>query len=170
MIEKINVLSQFLRNKCEEESLSILEELNFKEPKKSYKNLTLIFDSRDLQGKEVSLLTEAIKSADPDLALNNLERIISSISEGDVKSILEEKEGLNLLFHLCGGSQFLANIVFKKPDLLQWLITEKNIFKKKSYKEKIDEVCSSVQSVTDMVFFAKKLLEVLKDRSILGLE
>ncbi len=69
------------------------------------------------------LLQALSESPDPDMALNNLERLASQGERAALFRLLESHPGaLHLLAKLGGTSQFLADTLRRRPTLLSWLL------------------------------------------------
>src|SRR5262249_28225406 len=71
-----------------------------------------------------ALLSTILKSADPDLALQNLATFISTIgARTSFLALLRENPGtLRMLVELFGGSPCLANALMRHPELLDTLV------------------------------------------------
>ena len=159
MTENINQIIKNIKNGDEVNSGLLLNKVGFKEPEKSYKNISILLHTRQFKEIEKDILEKSLQSPDPDLALNNFERLSSSLSAEDIKQILQNKQILNTIFTICGGSQFLSNILFRRPLLIKWLITEENILKSLSYEEKIADVRIALNDVDDIKSLQKALRE-----------
>src|SRR5262249_36741487 len=62
-------------------------------------------------------------SADPDMALNNLERYASAVDRvGLFRTLAEHPGAIPLLARLFGASQFLADALRRHPQTLAWLL------------------------------------------------
>lgn len=118
-----------------EASLARLRALGFANPEASYHNLLLLREGpaaapararrkNALYELAPALLGTILKSADPDLALQNLATFISSIgARTSFFALLRENPGtLRMLVELFGGSQFLANAFIRHPELLDTLV------------------------------------------------
>jgi [glutamine synthetase] adenylyltransferase / [glutamine synthetase]-adenylyl-L-tyrosine phosphorylase len=69
------------------------------------------------------LLGELAGAADPDMALNNLERYAGAVDRAVLFRTLAEHPGAaHLLVRLGGGSQFLADALRRRPAFLAWLL------------------------------------------------
>lgn len=65
---------------------------------------------------------------DPDMALNNLERLAASVDRAVLYATLREHPGaVPLLTALGGGSQFLADTLRRHPRVLPWLLEARNM-------------------------------------------
>ena len=129
-------MAQLLRSLDQREvSLARLRALGFSRPEASYENLRLLRDgppaARARAGRKrllyelaPALLMTIQKSADPDLALQNLATFISSVgARSSFLALLRENPGtLRMFIELFGGSQFLANAFIRHPELLDTLV------------------------------------------------
>src|SRR6266849_5096069 len=69
------------------------------------------------------LLSELSASPDPDMALNNLERLAEQGERAQLLRLLASHPGaIPLLARLCGTSQFLADVLRRYPTLIAWLL------------------------------------------------
>ncbi|OLC00883.1 MAG: hypothetical protein AUH30_01550 [Candidatus Rokubacteria bacterium 13_1_40CM_68_15] len=69
------------------------------------------------------LLAELAAAPDPDMALNNLERYAAVVDRSVFFRVLTDHPGgLGLLARLFGSSQFLADALRRRPNLLAWLL------------------------------------------------
>src|SRR5262249_58928244 len=69
------------------------------------------------------LLAEVGDAPDPDMALNNLERLAGQGDRAAFLSLLSSHPGaIALLARLCGTSQFLADTLRRHPTLVPWLL------------------------------------------------
>jgi glutamate-ammonia-ligase adenylyltransferase len=74
------------------------------------------------------LLSALAQSPDPDMALNNLERLAASVDRTVFYATLREHPGaVPLLATVGGGSQFLADTLRRYPTLLAWLLEPVNM-------------------------------------------
>src|SRR6266436_5986844 len=108
-------------------ALAELKRLGFAEPRRALANLhAMTPDPRDaelLSPLLPRLLQEMSEAPDPDMALNNLERLASQGERAALFRLLESHPGaLHLLAKLGGTSQFLADTLRRRPTLLSWLL------------------------------------------------
>jgi glutamate-ammonia-ligase adenylyltransferase len=118
-----------------EASLAQLRGLGFARPETAYDNLLLLRDgprsarARPRRKKVLYELAPALlacirKSANPDLALENMATFISSVgARTSFLVLLRENPGtLRMVVELFGGSQFLANAFVRHPEMLDSLV------------------------------------------------
>jgi glutamate-ammonia-ligase adenylyltransferase len=68
-------------------------------------------------------VSELTAAADPDMALNNLERYAEVVTRGELFRTLAVHPGAaHLVARLGGSSQFLADTLRRRPNLLAWLL------------------------------------------------
>ena len=157
MVKKFKTLVRAVKNSGEREALALLKELGFEECPRSLKNLELLFKTGLFEGIEEALIGEALDSPDPDLALNNLERIVSSCPNDIKKKDSFKQENLKALCTLSGGSRFLTNIVLRNPSLLDWLFTGGYISKSTSLEEKRAALSKALVGVEEISSLQKAL-------------
>jgi glutamate-ammonia-ligase adenylyltransferase len=104
-----------------------LRQLGFADPAAAAANLVALTptprDFEILAPALPRLLTELAAAADPDMALNNLERYAAGVDRSVFFSTLVEHPGAASLFAQVGGaSQFLADVLRRRPSILAWLL------------------------------------------------
>lgn len=166
MQEKIKQIVESVRSEKKEEAGELVVQLGFKEPGKSLANISILMNCDSFNETREQLIIEAIASPDKDMALNNLERFISSLPEEFNKKGLFENDKLKALCTLFGGSSFLTNIAIRRPDFIRWLIAEDNLSKTTSLSEKTDELRKSLYSVDNMTSL-QETLRLFKAREYL---
>lgn len=108
-------------------ALAVLERAGFADPAGALANFHALaptpHEAALLDPTMPRLLAELSASADPDMALNNIERIAG---QGEHASFLRLLSSLPaapmLLARLAGTSQFLADALRRRPTLLPWLL------------------------------------------------
>ncbi|MBJ6752372.1 bifunctional [glutamate--ammonia ligase]-adenylyl-L-tyrosine phosphorylase/[glutamate--ammonia-ligase] adenylyltransferase [Geomonas anaerohicana] len=114
----------------------MLEERHFEHPDAAYQNLLVLRDGpakvnlteqgrRTLEKIAPLFLQEVFHSPDPDLALTNLERFLSSQrTRSSIYALLaENRDILKLLTSMFGMSEFLSKIFIGHPELLDSMTT-----------------------------------------------
>ena len=92
----------------------LLTEKGFEYPGRSADNLLLlreIFPLPILRNIAVASLSTPL----PDMALNGLERISTTVPKDDLIAVCDQKKRLPQLLAICGSSPFLVNILCRKP-------------------------------------------------------
>ncbi|HEU5196618.1 MAG TPA: bifunctional [glutamate--ammonia ligase]-adenylyl-L-tyrosine phosphorylase/[glutamate--ammonia-ligase] adenylyltransferase, partial [Methylomirabilota bacterium] len=101
--------------------------LGFKNPRAASANLEALTptppDAERLAPVMPRLMAELAASADPDMALNNLERYAAAVDRAVFFRTLTDHPGaIPLLARLGGASQFLADALRRRPNSLAWLL------------------------------------------------
>ncbi|HVQ76298.1 MAG TPA: bifunctional [glutamate--ammonia ligase]-adenylyl-L-tyrosine phosphorylase/[glutamate--ammonia-ligase] adenylyltransferase [Candidatus Binatia bacterium] len=104
-----------------------MERLGFAEPPAAIANLHALAPTPregDLIGPVLAtVLAELAAAPDPDMALNNLERLAAQGDRAAFLHVLRAHPGaIHLLARLGGTSQFLADTLRRRPTLLAWLL------------------------------------------------
>ena len=133
----------------------ILSGLGFKHPDRAYVNLTNLAgtSSRRITFAKLAVLAGDILmlKPDPDMALNNWERFIRSLSspEFHYSLLLSQPMRLEVLLSIFSGSQFLADTLVRNPGFLDWVIIPKILHKgrhKKDIEKELREAASGCRS------------------------
>ncbi len=116
------------------------------------------------------LLEQLKESVDPDLALNNVDRYLDAcINRSATYSFFTQlPSSLDTLVKLCGGSQFIADILVRNPELFLWLLEGGQLNQKKNledYRNQAEEWVSPVHNLTRKVnatrrFHRRELLRI----------
>jgi glutamate-ammonia-ligase adenylyltransferase len=104
-----------------------LKQLGFADPRHALANLHALtptpHDAELLAPALPRLLPALSESADPDMALNNLERYAGGVDRAVLFRTLAEHPGAALLLARLGGaSQFLSDALRRRPASLAWLL------------------------------------------------
>ncbi len=108
-------------------ALRELKRLGFADPAAALRNLHALTptprEAELLAPALARLLAELAAAPDPDMALNNLERLASQGEHAAFLRLLVAHPGaIPLLARLGGTSQFLADTLRRYPTLLPWLL------------------------------------------------
>jgi [glutamine synthetase] adenylyltransferase / [glutamine synthetase]-adenylyl-L-tyrosine phosphorylase len=108
-------------------ALSELKRLGFADPRAALANLHALtpdpVDAELLEPLLPRLLKEMAEAPDPDMALNNLERLAAQGERGALFRLLDSHPGaVHLIAKLGGTSQFLADTLRRRPTLFPWLL------------------------------------------------
>ncbi len=108
-------------------ALSLLKRLGFADPRAALANLHALtpdpVDAELLDPFLPRLLKEMSEAPDPDMALNNLERLAAQGERAALFRLLGSHPGaVHLIAKLGGTSQFLADTLRRRPTLLPWLL------------------------------------------------
>lgn len=162
MNDRLNIAEKLvydINSGDDKELASPLRLLSFRETEKSLKNINLLIKKKVFKGMEGKMILYASNAPDPDLALNNAERLVNCLSGDRIEKNLDTPERLNSLFTLCGGSQFLSNILFRHPSWLDWLFIEGNIARRLNFEDKIVSLRNGLKEVQNL----KDLQKVLRE-------
>lgn len=169
MNDKLNIAEKLVLalNSGNEKALApLFGSLSFKEKEKSLKNIKLLLEKDIFRDREGELIHYASMSPDPDLALNNIERLVNCLSAETVSHILQNPDMTSALFTICGGSQFLSNILFRHPAWFEWLLIEENISRHLTYEDKVSSLRRDLEAVGN-VKDLQKVLREFKQRDYL---
>ncbi|MDP2701286.1 MAG: hypothetical protein Q8P98_04365, partial [Candidatus Rokubacteria bacterium] len=111
----------------DKKALSELKRLGFADPRGALANLHGLtpdpLDAELLAPVLPRLLKEMSEAPDPDMALNNLERLAAQGERAALFRLLGSHPGaVHLVAKLGGTSQFLADTLRRRPTLLSWLL------------------------------------------------
>ena len=111
----------------DKKTLSELKRLGFADPRGALANLHALtpdpVDAELLDPLLPRLLKEMSEAPDPDMALNNLERLAAQGERAALFRLLGSHPGaVHLVAKLGGTSQFLADTLRRRPTLLPWLL------------------------------------------------
>jgi glutamate-ammonia-ligase adenylyltransferase len=104
-----------------------LEPLGFDEPQRSAANLELLFEVWPRPEFLSLVLSDSLTSADPDLALNYLERLLSVVEQAQLLRVLEDAVGRRQLLVILGGSPFLATLFCRDAVFFEQLLIDGEI-------------------------------------------
>jgi [glutamine synthetase] adenylyltransferase / [glutamine synthetase]-adenylyl-L-tyrosine phosphorylase len=104
----------------------VLSQLGFKNLKRSYDNLRRLASCAKNKALFAQLAVLAAgylsSKSDPDMALNNWERLVSKLDDPDAHFalLMRQPSRLDIMMDLFSVSQFLSDSVINDPELLQW--------------------------------------------------
>ena len=151
----------------DEEALTFLaEELGFAEPRKTAANLHLLGELPTAPDQLAAIALAARDCADPDLALNNLERLTGTVPGPELLPLLTEAEGRRRLLTVLGASPFLTGILCRQHSYFDTLFTQAEIARSKDEAAMLAELRELVPEGAD---FARLQygLRLYKGREIL---
>jgi glutamate-ammonia-ligase adenylyltransferase len=129
-------------------------------------NLRLLHgELKDLDLLE-AILCDALASADPDAALNLLERLSSRVDRDLLIGILASAEQRRQLITILGGSQFLANICCRHASQLPGLFSSEGISSSLSESEMLERLRKKIPDDADFSVLQSELRR-FKARQIL---
>lgn len=138
------ITSAQLENLCkqgDEKGLAHLAaELGFAQCSKSAANLLSLYPWLD-DGAGINYLAQqALETADPDQALNGLERIGNMLQPEDRDALFSDPEGCRYLLIVLGASTFLTNILCRRPALCRPLFVDGGFTQNKNTEQMLDEL------------------------------
>ena len=114
-------------------SEKIFSDAGFQEAERAFTNLRNLAGngSRRRVFAKLALLAfdTLLQTPDPDMALNNWERFIGSLSSAEFhfRMLLDQPMRLEILLNIFAGSRFLADTLIRYPGLLDWVILPENL-------------------------------------------
>ncbi|MGB4448427.1 MAG: hypothetical protein WBI92_10360, partial [Cloacibacterium sp.] len=111
------------------------------------------------------ILVNSLLTPMPDQALNCFERLCGVISPLSMQALAERKKRLSQCVLLCGSSPFLVNLMYKSPEIIQWLFLENGIDRSRSGEDMLEAVQATVNETTDFTGL-QKALRCFKRREI----
>lgn len=137
-------LTVALNSGSEREIRPLASDLGFGEPKKTAANLHLLHQILE----DIPLLSKAtqnaLAAADPDLALNNLERLFGIVPREELLPVLRNDASRLRLLTVLGASPFLAGILCRRPAYFRDLLGLGEIERAKSEKEMLAELSETI--------------------------
>ncbi|HXE95424.1 MAG TPA: bifunctional [glutamate--ammonia ligase]-adenylyl-L-tyrosine phosphorylase/[glutamate--ammonia-ligase] adenylyltransferase [Dongiaceae bacterium] len=103
------------------------------------------------------IVINSLMTPSPDLALNAFERLAGVISPENLSRLADRKKRLSQCIMLCGSSPFLVNLMYKSPEIVQWLFLENGIDLSRTAEEMQSAVQASVDETTDFTGLQKAL-------------
>jgi glutamate-ammonia-ligase adenylyltransferase len=128
--------------------LAALGRLGFLDPAGALGNLRRLAETPDLRDQLAPLLPRLLRhlgvSADPDMALNNIERLAAAALDrrGLYALLLSHPEAVPILTTLTATSQFLADALVRSPQTVTWLL-DPRVMRTRSREEMHAEVAAA---------------------------
>ena len=127
--------------------IEALAAVGCRDPEKARQNLQRLAGSSpshltSFQSILPSLLNRLVNLADPDMALNNLERYAeAAIDRGFLFSLFRDSpKSLDLLLTLFGSSQHLSDVLIRYPQDLHWVLQPGLLRRERSREELLEEL------------------------------
>ena len=137
-------LTAQLENLCkqgDEKALAHLAaEQGFAQSSKSAANLLLLYPWAGSATNLAYLAQQALGTADPDQALNGLERLAGILSPDDRQALFLSTEGCRSLLIVLGASTFLTNILCRRPALCRPLFVDGGLLRNKHTDCMLDDL------------------------------
>lgn len=124
-------LTKLLQELCgsgrKKDLASLAEGLGFFEAAKTATNLLLLQEHLGDGELLAHLVRDALTTADPDQALNNLERLFGTVPRETLSPALGRAADRSALLTILGGSAFLTGILCRRPEFFHYLFDERAI-------------------------------------------
>ncbi len=111
----------------------ILRRTGFADPARAYDNLRRLAGADERRDRFAGLVVLAgdllARVPDPDMALNNWERLVTVLDDptGNFERLLAQPKRLTLLLDMLSGSQFLADTLVRVPEFFEWATDPRNV-------------------------------------------
>jgi glutamate-ammonia-ligase adenylyltransferase len=115
-------------------------EMGFAQSSKSAANLLLLYPWAGSATYLEYLAQQALGTADPDQALNGLERLAGMLPADDRQALFASKEACRSLLIVLGASTFLTNILCRRPALCRPLFVEGGMLQNKHTEIMLDDL------------------------------
>ncbi len=144
----------------------LARELGFTEPEKTATNLELLHELLGDTTLLATLTEDARTAADPDLALNSLERLGNNLPREGLTAVLNAPEDRRLLLTVLGASPFLTGILCRTPSYFQELFSAGEIRRSKDETAMLAELRERIPETAPFAELQKGLRRY-KSREIL---
>ncbi|MFA7534928.1 MAG: bifunctional [glutamate--ammonia ligase]-adenylyl-L-tyrosine phosphorylase/[glutamate--ammonia-ligase] adenylyltransferase [Desulfuromonadales bacterium] len=136
-------LTTALRASADDLLQRLAGETGFAEKRRTAANLRLL---RDVVAEETlaAVMCDAAASADPDLALNNLERLAGAADRQELIATLKDAEARRRLLIILGASSFLTGILCRRADYFRDLFPGGEIKRRKTEAEMQAELVARI--------------------------
>jgi len=138
----------------------------FAEPAKTATNLVLLQQALTDPRLVVTLAEQALATADPDMALNNLERLSGTADQTDLPIVLIDATSARQLLTILGASPFLAGILCRRANFFAGLFRKGQISSRKTEEQMCSELRELIADHADMAAL-KKGLRIFKAQEML---
>ena len=158
-------LSQLLAGN--EAALAVtVAEAGFAEPAKTAANLVLLQSVLADPGLVTTLARQALTTADPDQALNNLERLSGTADKTDLPIILIDQTSAGQLLTILGASPFLSGILCRRAHFFSGLFRKNQIRGTKTEEQMCTELRGLIADDADTAAL-KQGLRIYKAQEML---
>lgn len=148
--QEIEVKLALLGN--EEETLVIwLDSFALLEGEKAKTNLQLIDERLQDQSLLADILIQSLATADPDCALNILERLFDVVPLDQLTTILSDSTCCQQLLTVLGGSPFLGGILCRNKSYFERLFIKGEINHSNSEEQMLNDLCGSIPDSADFL-------------------
>ncbi|MBN2645723.1 MAG: bifunctional [glutamate--ammonia ligase]-adenylyl-L-tyrosine phosphorylase/[glutamate--ammonia-ligase] adenylyltransferase [Desulfuromonadaceae bacterium] len=147
--------------------LSVAVVLGFSDGRKTAQNLLDLLEMLPLEsGLLTQVIQDALASADPDMAINNLERCVHQLPCETLSAVLQEPSSRRVLLTMLGASTFLTSILCRFPHLAHELFCGGDLLNTKDIKQMRGELEQRLSPDADRELL-KKVLRQYKHREVL---
>ena len=129
----------------------------FCEPRKTAANLCMLNAAFNDQRLIVEITRHALTAADPDLALNNLERLTATVDKSDLAVVLVDQTSTVQLLTILGASPFLTGILCRRAGFFAGLFRKGQINQAKTEQQMSDELRQLIDDAADTAQMKKGL-------------
>lgn len=141
-------------------------EAGFAEPAKTATNLILLQKVLADPDLVASLARQALMTADPDQALNNLERLSGVVDKTDLPIILIDQSSAGQLLTILGASPFLSGILCRRATFFAGLFRRNQIRETKTEEQMCTELHQLIADDADTAAL-KQGLRIYKAQEML---
>ncbi len=121
----------------------------FLEPAKTATNLSLLQETFTNPKLVMNLARQALTTADPDLALNNLERLSGTVEKQRLAEVLNEPTPTRQLLTILGASPFLAGILCRRASFFEGLFFQSQFEHRKTEEQMNTELQQIIADTAD---------------------
>jgi glutamate-ammonia-ligase adenylyltransferase len=137
-------LSEQLESYCEHGDekclVHLAAELGFVQSARSAANLLLLYPWAGSGSNLACLAQQSLATADPDQALNGLERLAGMLSPDDRHALFSTTQACRALLIVLGASTFLTNILCRRPTLCRPLFVDGGLLRNKDAACMLEEL------------------------------
>ena len=125
--------------KAPDEARGELGRMGFRDPDRALRNLEGLVGPETTGTLPSVLFRELVETPDPDMALNNFERLSRSVfsPSGFFHELEDRPETCRILVRLLGSSQFVADVLVRDPQYFYWLTETPDRLSKPSTKAEL---------------------------------
>jgi glutamate-ammonia-ligase adenylyltransferase len=121
------------------------------------------------------VVSSALRTADPGIALNRTARLLSAVDDPNFYSLLEDTAGIRSLMAILGFSNFLSSLIIRSPGDYIWLMRKEGLSGDRKIADMHRDISLALDRITTMedvqrVLRANKYREMLRIgvRDLLG--
>ena len=129
--------------------------VGFAEPAKTATNLALLQGFLENPELVTDLARQALLTADPDQALNNLERLSGIVDKSDLSIALIDQTSARQLLTILGASSFLSGILCRRASFFAGLFRKGQIKNTKTEEQMCTELRQMVSDQSDTAALKK---------------